>query len=116
MARKTDVILKDVKKYHKISEAEINLLTRRKNNKEKFDDSVFWDEEVYVSKDQFKKALKWLMNKYKTPTGKERANNPFGYREQLALETAEAMTIHGWYDAGHFLCKQAMDSQIPVIY
>lgn len=102
MAKTTEQILTDVKKTNKISEADLNLLLRRKNAGEKFDDSIFWDGEILVNDAQFNKGKKWLLNLYKSPTGKERSNNPFGYREQLILETIESIRVKGFHDAGNF--------------
>ena len=42
-----------------------------------------------------------MRNLWKSPTGKERTNNPFGYREQDALETFEYFELRGFYDAGN---------------
>lgn len=41
MAEKTVAILKEVKRKKVITERQIQLLTRRKNNGEKFDESMF---------------------------------------------------------------------------
>ena len=102
MAKTTEQILTDVKKTSKISEADLNLLLRRKNAGEKFDDSIFWDSEILVTDAQFNKGKKWLNDLYKTPNGKERKTNPFGYREQLVLETIQSIRVKGFYDAGNF--------------
>ena len=78
---------------------------RRKNAGEKIDMSYIWDNPVKLTKEQGQKGYKWLMNLWKSPTGKERVNNPFGYREQLALEGYQYMTLDGDYDAGNFFHK-----------
>jgi hypothetical protein len=87
------------------SEAQMNLLKRRANeNKEDWKlirDFNWTDEEILITGAYEQKGYKWLLNQYKTPTGKERQNNPFGYREQLALETMENMYFLGFYDAGN---------------
>jgi len=44
----------------------------------------------------------WLLNLWKTPTGAERKNNPFGYREQHALENFDTIQLKGYYDAGNY--------------
>ena len=47
--------------------------------------------------------LEWLLNKWKTPKGAERKNNPFGYREQNVLEDENAKAyFNGFYDAGNY--------------
>lgn len=40
---------------------------------------------IEVTGEQSAKGFKWLYNLYKTPIGKERKNNPFGYRENGEL-------------------------------
>lgn len=100
--KKTEDFLKEIKKSGLITESQMKTLLLRKNKGEKFDEGIFWDGEIFLTKEQAKKGLDWLMNKYKTPTGKERSNNPFGYREQLALEQAEKIRLVGFHDAGNF--------------
>ena len=78
--KKTEVILAEVRISKVITEQEINLLKNR-SNKLNFD---VWDyniEDVQVTNEQMQKGFTWLVNLYKSPTGKERKNNPFGYRE-----------------------------------
>ncbi len=43
------------------------------------------------------------MNLYKTPTGKERKNNPFGYREKNILDNykGERFQFVGFYNNGN---------------
>ena len=52
-----------------------------------------------VSPAQTKKGYDWLMNKWKTPRGVERKNNPFGLREQEILD-----------DFGHFELKEYINN------
>lgn len=99
----TETILKSVRKSGIISENEMNLLKLRKNKGEKFDESIFWDGDITITPDQFRKGISYLRNLWKTPTGKERAGNPFGYREQLALEQAKSIRLVGFHDAGNWL-------------
>ena len=42
------------------------------------------------------------MNLWKSPTGKERVNNPFGYREQEALEQFDHFALAGFHDASRY--------------
>ena len=56
--------------------------------------------EVMITPEQTKKGLDFLKNLWKTPTGKERKNNPFGYREQKALETFEYFTLDRFKNLG----------------
>jgi len=55
-----------------------------------------------LSREQSLKGFDWLKNLWVTPQGKERQNNPFGYREQAALENFERCTLKGYYDAGNY--------------
>lgn len=103
MAKKsTEEILKEISKLNKITEPQMKLLLMRKNAGEKFDDSIFWDGEIELTQDQVAKGKKYLLNLYKSPTGKERSNNPFGYREQVILEQMTGITLRGFHDAGNF--------------
>lgn len=55
-----------------------------------------------LSTEQVNKGLTWLNNLWMSPTGKERKNNPFGYREQAVLEDKTAtISMYGYYDAGN---------------
>lgn len=53
-----------------------------------------------VSPEQSEKGRAWLMNQWKTPKGRERKNNPFGYRETYVLENFDHFTFSGLYDVG----------------
>lgn len=55
-----------------------------------------------LSTDQVLKGFDWLKNLWVTPKGTERKNNPFGYREQSALENFETIKLKGYYDAGNY--------------
>lgn len=59
-------------------------------------------EGLYLGTDQVQKGLTWLKNQWQTPNGKERKNNPFGYREQDAITNFETIKLSGWYDAGRY--------------
>lgn len=52
-----------------------------------------------LAPEQVKQGVNWLKNLWKTPAGKERKNNPFGYREQDVLD-GDGLTIEllGYYD------------------
>ncbi len=97
----TDSVMAEIEKTKTISEKTLKLLLRRKNAGEKFDDSVIWDNEIVLSKDQSKKGLDWLKNLWKSPTGKERSTNPFGSREESIIESAKEIHLRGFYDAGN---------------
>lgn len=92
----TTIIKED---YKILTEKEINLVKRRMNNGKK-DADFDYSQEYRLDEIQTRKGLDWLMDKWKTPFGKERKNNPYGYREQEALESFEYFTFDGWYDSG----------------
>jgi hypothetical protein len=97
---------KNMMETNTITEKEINLIKLRMNN-DKVDDftqeaiDFIWDNSPQLTPDQNKKGIDYLRNLWKSPTGKERTNNPFGYREQDALETFEYFELRGFYDAGN---------------
>jgi len=57
-----------------------------------------WDNHVNISESQTEKGFNFLMNKWKTPRGIERKNNPFGYREEEALKNFSHFTLDGFYN------------------
>lgn len=98
-----------------ITEQQINLIGRRlnagsplnKNGKEMPDLEILYtyaqEDGLKVSAEQSQKGFDWLMNLYKTPAGKERKNNPYGYREQEALDSGlKQFTYDGHIDAGNY--------------
>jgi len=101
----TKNIINEIIKKGEITEKEILLLKRCANGGDK-EASNFYpgsDIEIYLTKEQSEKAFKWLWNLYKSPTGKERKNNPFGYREIDILENnkEELFRFIGFYDNGN---------------
>lgn len=100
---KTEDIIKEVLKSSSISEQELNLLKRRLNSGEEVKGLEYGiDEEIELLQDQETKGLKYLMNKYKTPKGKERENNPFRYREIQALENSPKIYFSGYHNSSFF--------------
>lgn len=97
-----------------ISEKQIALIGRRlnagreigKDTKTGTDLEILYtyaqEDGLKISQEQTKKGLDWLMNLWKTPAGKERKNNPFGYREQEALESFQYFTYDGHINAGTY--------------
>lgn len=71
-----------------INENEILLLKRRRNRGER----IQLENPIPVSYDQAQKGFAWLWDKYQTPRGAERKNNPFSNPEEKALEWAK---MHG---------------------
>jgi hypothetical protein len=57
--------------------------------------------ELTLYGEQVQKGIDFLTNQWKTPRGVERKNNPFGYREQEALETCETIVLKSFYNAGN---------------
>jgi len=98
---KTIDVLKKIESSGLITEGEISLLKLRLNKGEKIDLQVIWDNEIAITAEQANKCFKWLWNEYKNPTGKERLNNPFGYREIDVLEDKNiTFYFRGFYDSG----------------
>lgn len=84
-----------------INENEILLLKRRRNRGER----IQIENPIPVSYDQAQKGFAWLWDKYRTPRGAERKNNPFSNPEEEALEWAKAhgarFTFNGFYGTGN---------------
>ena len=95
---KTLDILNEIKESNVITESQISILKRRGNKGEELEFSFIWDGEILVTDSQKQKGLDWLVNQWKTPTGKERINNPFGYRETEILENCSEIQFKGFYD------------------
>ena len=97
---------KNMMETNTITEKEINLIKLRMNN-DKVDNftqeaiDFIWDNSPQLTSDQNKKGIDYLRNLWKSPTGKERVNSPFGYREENVLETFEYFELRGFYDAGN---------------
>lgn len=90
-----------------ITEKEISLIGRRLNNKKELKEleetyNTAVEEGISVTDEQAKKGYEWLMNLWRTPTGAIRKNNPYGYREQEALESGiKSFTYDGHHNAGN---------------
>ena len=98
---KTEILLKEIAESGIITEKQISLLKLR-SNKESNNLYNLYDNEIECTAEQTKKGLVWLLNKWKTPKGAERKNNPFGYREQNVLEDENAKAyFNGFYDTGN---------------
>ena len=80
-----------------IEENEIALLKRRRNRGER----ISIPDAIPVSYEQAQKGFAWLWDKYQTPRGAERKNNPFSNSEEKALEWAKMhgarFTFNGFY-------------------
>lgn len=96
-----------------ITEREIHLLSRRLNaeGRDILDYGLMKNRyDLALTDEQERKALEWLNNQWKTSTGKERKNNPFGYREEQILDRATDVTFVQFYNAGN----SYIDNFIPV--
>ena len=68
-----------------------------------------------ITASQTKKGLNWLLNKWKTPRGIERKNNPFGYREENILENFSHFLLIDWNDrASYYQVKMSYHQYLPV--
>ena len=98
---------KNIMENNIITEKEVNLIKMRMNNN-RVDETTqevidyIWDNSPQLTPDQNKKGIDYLRNLWKSPTGKVRTNNPFGYREQETLDTFEYFELRGFYDAGNY--------------
>ena len=62
-------------------------------------DYLFGENAPYsITPAQTTKGLDWLFNLRFTARGKERKNNPFGYREQSILDDFDRFELSGLYD------------------
>ena len=87
-----------------INYKEVCLLMRRMNaDKEVINIDSIWDSPKTL--EDHEKGLKYLLNQWKTPKGKERLNSPFGYREQAILENFDSFELAGTYDIGNMNFK-----------
>ena len=79
---------------------EVKLLFRRANSGEgaEFIEMV-WDNAKQITDPQ--QGINWLINLMKTPNGRERKNNPFGYREMNVVNNIEGINLIGSYNAGN---------------
>lgn len=71
---------------------------------------------ISLSPVQIKKGFDWLWAQYKTPTGKERKNNPFGCREEEILENFKTiefsnLTNQGFHGSYYLPCYAVYDAE-----
>lgn len=93
----------------KISESELislNSFYNTSSDNKAFFDDIFYNQldesELLLSDEQNKKGYDFLMGLRFTPSGKERTNSPFGYREENILDNFSHFTFCGFYDAGNY--------------
>lgn len=101
MKQTTEKIIAAAEERGWIEENEILLLKRRCNRGER----IQIENPIQVSYEQAQKGLAWLWDKYRTPRGVERKNNPFTNPEEKALEWAKMhgalFTFNGFYGTGN---------------
>jgi len=59
-----------------------------------------------LTPEQVEKGRYWLFNRWQTPRGKERKNNPFGYREQRVLEDFETIKLVDFVNRANYTQTQ----------
>jgi len=91
-------LIKDIIKRKVITEQEINLIKRRLNNGTYIYEDIQDLTGLKLTPEQTEKGFNWLMDKWKTPTGKEKENNPFGYKEEQALKTFKEFELNSFID------------------
>jgi hypothetical protein len=93
----------DIIKTGKITENELvslnSFYNKSRENKDFIDGLLYGDEtnELTLSDAQNKKGYDFLMGLRYTPTGKERSNSPYGYREENILDNFSHFTFCGFY-------------------
>ena len=82
---KTEKVIEEVKRNGFITERQINLLKNRANRGEFID--LYDLQYTHITPEQTGKGIEFLLNLYKTPTGKIMKNNPFSDHQAKVLET-----------------------------
>jgi len=107
---KKQVFLEEIKKKDVITEREILLIKRRLNEGTYKSEDVNEIDTKKLTPEQNEKGFKYLYDLYKSPTGKERVNNPFGDREEEVLNNFSHFELVDWYDNGN----QYYKNYVPV--
>ena len=90
-----------------LTEREVLLLKGRLNNHGlDFHDIPIPEEGFKLTPEQIEKGRAWLVNKWKTPRGKERKKNPFGYREMNVLENFKDIVLLEFVDRANYAQHQ----------
>ncbi len=78
-------------------------------------DIQFPDGGFKLSPEQTQKGLTWLKDQWQTPNGKERKNNPFGYREEDAIKNFTEFRLIDFFDtASYYAVQSGIHNYIPV--
>lgn len=114
-------IIETVKANGTISEKNISLLKNRYvSDNEKLQEGasdtleVISDFTVEVEQEQANKGFAWLWDQYQTPKGRERKNNPFGYREVEVLEEANKSGAKFTFDGFNFISRGWVGLCVPI--
>lgn len=115
----TKQLIKEILKRGFITEAETNLIKNRMNHKkinyEDIQDLFKSGNGIKITPEQTEKGLSWLKDKWKTPRGIERKNNPFGYREEEALETFKEFKLVDFHNnVNYYQSELEIFNFIPV--
>ncbi len=109
------LFLEDVKKRGSITEREMLLIKRRLN-----DGTYKWEDvqdlqNLKITSEQTQKGLSWLKNQGWTPKGVERKNNPFGHREEEAINSFKEFRLNSFTnDNTAFQQEHGINNWIPV--
>lgn len=100
-----------------ISESDLNLWKNRLNSGMMKYIEIKWPEDgegFKLTREQNEKGYNWLMDQWKTKSGAERKNNPFGYREQDALENFKEIRLIDFYDtANYYKTEEGFHFYVP---
>lgn len=105
LVKDTIKVIEQIKQRGYITEREVLLLKNRAGRGIDEANISYLHTDFLISEEQKMKGLKWLRNLYKTPKGKERKNNPFGYREERILDALDSEIkcyIVGFYNIGGY--------------
>lgn len=76
---------------------------------------LIWNADgLTLTAEQTAKGIKWLRDQWKTPRGQIRKHNPFGYREEAALETFTHFTFVGFYDLARVHLDDGRHQYTPI--
>ena len=92
-----------------LTEKEIQLIKNRMNKGEDVNLEYLYEGGISITPEQTKKGIDWLIDKWKTPRGIERKNNPFGYREQAVLDNFDHFKLIDFYNVGN----TSFDNYVP---
>lgn len=84
-----------------ITERQILTFKSRLNRGESEVLNIFDNGYLNITPEQTNKGLRWLLDQWKTPNGKERKNNPFGERETTILGNFSHFQLIDFIDCGN---------------